>query len=166
MRNIVFTFTAAVFLLARCAFAQFPGAAPSQPEQTRVTPLPLSGRSGDTGSATATQTPIPGTTTSVNTLNSSIQVQGPYAGSASSVEKRPFSGKLSLQEAIQRGLEYNLGPIGLAQAIRQARGQQKNARSALLPNVNATFRETDLKTDLQALGIRVPFLPAVVGPFN
>jgi outer membrane protein TolC len=164
MRNLVFT--AAIFLLAPCAFAQFPGAASSQSESTRPTLLPLSGRTGDQGSATATETPIPGTTTSVNTLNSSIQVQGPYAGSASSVEKRPFSGKLSLQEAIQRGLEYNLGPVGLAQAIRQARGQQKNAKAALLPNVNAAFRENYLTTDLQAIGIRVPFLPAVVGPFT
>ena len=164
MRNIVII--TLIFLFAHAALAQFPGAAPSQSQPTRPTQLPLSGRTADTGSAAATQTPIPGTTTSVNTLNSSIQVQGPYSGSASSVAKRPFSGKLSLEEAIQRGLEYNLGPIGLAHAIRQARGQQKNAKSALLPNVNAAFRENYLTTDLQAIGIRVPFLPAVVGPFN
>ena len=164
MRNIVFT--VAIFLFARCMFAQFPGAASAQSGSTRAAQLPLSGRSGNTGSATAAQTPVPGTTTSVNTLNSSIQVQGPYAGSASSVANRPFSGRLSLKEAIQRGLDYNLGPVGLAQAIRQARGQQKSAKSALLPNVSAAFRENYLTTDLQAIGIRVPFLPAVVGPFN
>src|SRR5579883_749739 len=159
-------FIAAIFLFAHSGFAQLPGAASAQSEPTRPIQLPLSGRAGDQGSASATETPIPGTTTSVNTLNSSIQVQGPYAGSASSVQKRPFSGKLTLEDAIQRGLEFNLGPVGLAQALRQARGQQKNAKSVLLPNVNAAFRENELKTDLQALGIRVPFLPAVVGPFN
>lgn len=164
MRNIVFI--AAIFLFAHCALAQLPGSAPAQSEPTRPTQLPLSGRSGNEGSATATQTPVPGTTTSVNTLNPEIQVQGPYAGSAASVAKAPFSGKLSFTEAIQRGLDYNLGPVGLAQAIRQARGQQKNAKAALLPNVSAAFRETDLKFDLQTLGIQVPFLPAVVGPFS
>jgi outer membrane protein TolC len=159
-------FIAAIFLFARAAFAQFPGIEASQSEPTRAAQLPLSGRTVDQGSATATQTPIPGTTTSVNTLNSSIVVQGPYAGSASSVATRPFSGKLSLQEAIQRGVNYNLGPVGLTQAVRQSRGLQKNARAVLLPNVNAAFRENFQITDLQALGIRSPLIPAVVGPYG
>jgi outer membrane protein TolC len=157
---------AAVISCVNRALAQLPGQASSQSQPTPPAQLPLSGRSANSGSATATQTPVPGTTTSVNTLNSSIQVQGPYTGSASSVAKMPFSGRLSFHEAIVRGLNYNLGPVGIEQAMRQARGLQRTARASLLPNVNATFRENELKTDLQALGIRVPFLPAVVGPFN
>ena len=74
------------------------------------------------------QTPVPGLTSSVNTLNTSIQVQGPYAGSVAGTAK-PFSGKLSLREAVARGLEYNLGAEGLTQAMRQARGQARVARS-------------------------------------
>jgi outer membrane protein TolC len=131
-----------------------------------ATQLPLSGRAGQAGSAAAVQTPIPGTTTSVNTLNTSVQVQGTFAGSASSIERMPFSGKLSLHEAIERGLASNLGAVGLASAVRQAKGQQRVARSVLLPNLNGAFRENYLTQDLAALGIRVPFLPAVVGPIN
>src|SRR5215468_9894754 len=51
-------------------------------EGTQANPLPLSGRSGQVGSVTATQLPVPGTTTSVNTINPTVQVQGPYGGSA------------------------------------------------------------------------------------
>src|SRR5579863_4701115 len=78
--------------------------------------LPLSGRSGQNGSVTPAQTPVPGVTTSVNTLNTTVQVQGPYAGSASSISKSPFSGKLSLRDAVERGLAYNLGSVGLNNA--------------------------------------------------
>ena len=78
-----------------------------------LNPLPLSGRPAGNGSVSSTQTAIPGTTTSVNTLNPAIEVQGPYTGSAKSAERTPFSGKLSLREAIQRGTQYNLGAVGI-----------------------------------------------------
>ena len=152
-------------LIAFPAFAQL-GGAPSGSGGSSAVQLPLSGRSGASGSVTATQTPLGGTTTSVNTLNTNIQVQGPYAGSNSSVSSAPFSGKLSLKEAVDRALAHNLGAVGLAQAVRQARGQERVSRSALMPNLNGTVRENYLTQDLQALGIRVPFLPAVVGPIN
>ncbi len=132
--------------------------------------LPLSGRTGQSGSVTATQTPIPGTTTSVNTLNTNIQTQGPYSGSA--LSKTQFDGKLSLHDAIERGLEYNLGTVGLNQAVRQARGQQRVARSSLLPNISAALKEDVQQTNLRALGVRIDSpiagfsIPSVVGPFN
>ena len=44
-----------------------------------ATPLPVSGRTSQSGGVIATQAPIPGTTTSVTTLNPSVQVQGAYA---------------------------------------------------------------------------------------
>ena len=135
-------------------------------------PLPLSGRPAGNGSVSSTQTSVPGTTTSVNTLNPSIQVQGPYAGSANSTGKIPFSGKLSLREAIERGITYNLGAVGLSQAVRQSHGQSRVARSALLPNLNSGLNEAVEQVDLRALGVRfgspVPgfSIPSVVGPFN
>jgi outer membrane protein TolC len=141
-----------------------------------VTQIPLSGRTAATGSAATTQTPIPGATTSVNTINTTVQVSGPFAGSAPTILKEQFSGNLSFREAIQRGLEYNLGTIGLATAVRQARGQAVVSRSSLLPNLNGTVSEHYLTQSLQVLGIqgalsssfggRGLFLPAVVGPIN
>jgi len=153
-------------LLTPCMLnAQLGGGAPAGSTST-ATQLPLSGRTAQSGSAVAAQTPLPGTTTSVNTLNTTVQVTGPYVGSASSVAKMPFTGKLSLNEALHRGLAFNLGAVGLSTAVRQARGQARVARSALLPNLNGAFRENYLTQDLAALGIKVPFLPAVVGPIN
>jgi outer membrane protein TolC len=54
----------------------------------------------------------------------------------------------------------------MANAIKQAHGQERVARSALMPNLNGAFRENYLTEDLQALGIRIPNLPAVIGPLS
>ncbi|HLW51768.1 MAG TPA: TolC family protein [Candidatus Angelobacter sp.] len=145
--------------------------APAASTQTSVAnQVPLSGRTAATGSVVATQSPVPGATTSVNTINPTVQVQGAYAGSVRSTGKRPFSGKLSLREAVERGLEYNLGGVGLSLAVRQAHGQAAVVRSALMPNVNGSLAETVQQTDLAASGLRIrsPLFafPTIVGPFN
>lgn len=162
-----------IFLLsvsARSAHGQFGAAAAQSQQASSANPLPLSGRSAASGGVVATQTAVPGTTTSVNTLNPTVQVAGAFSGSANSTSARPFSGKLSLQEAVDRAVEYNLGTVGMAQAIRQVHGQARVARSALLPNVTADFSETDETVNLAALGVRFGFsgfnVPTVVGPFN
>ena len=118
----------------------------------------------------ATQTPVPGTTSSVNTLNTTVQVQGPYSGSARS--DKPFSGALSLREAVERGLEYNLGAVGLNTAVRQSQAQARISRSALLPNLNGSLRENIQQTNLRALGLRISApipgfsIPSIAGPYN
>ena len=159
----------ALNLSAAFAHAQF-GAAAQSSRETEANPLPLSGRGGAGGGVVATQTAIPGTTTSVNTLNPAIQVSGAYSGSANSTATRPFSGKLSLQEAMDRAIEYNLGSVGMTQAMRQMHGQARVARSALLPNLTGDFAETEETVNLAAIGVRFNApgfsIPAVVGPFN
>jgi outer membrane protein TolC len=159
-------------LFETAAFAQF-GAPSGSSTGSQANQVPLSGRTGESGSVTATQAPVAGTTNSVNTINPSIQTAGPYAGSALSTSKMPFSGKLSLRDAVARGLEYNLGQVGLSAAIRQAHGQTLVARSALMPNLNGSLSENVQQVDLKADGLRFssPFpgiggIPSVVGPFN
>lgn len=161
----------AVVAFTGSAFAQFTSTG-GQSQGSQAAPLPLSGRTGQSGGVTATQSPVPGTTTSVNTLNPTVQESGAFAGSANSTAKLPFSGKLSLSEAVQRGLAYNLGAVGMTEAVRQAQAQSKIARSALLPNLSGNLSETVQQTDLAALGVRfsapIPgfSLPTIVGPFN
>jgi len=158
-------------LLQTAAFGQF-GPSGGQSAGTQANQVPLSGRTGQAGSVTAAQSPVAGTTNSVNTINPSIQTAGPYTGSELSTAKMPFSGKLSLREAVARGLEYNLGAVGLTLAMRQAHGQAQVVRSALMPNVSGSLSETVQQTDLKAAGLRIssPFpgfgIPSVVGPFN
>ena len=160
-----------LILFAIPCFAQFAPAG-GQGTGSQANQIPLSGRTAQTGSVTATQTPVPGTTNSVNTINPAIQAQGPYTGSSASTPAMPFSGQLNLQDAIRRGLSYNLGPVGLAQAVRQARGQERDTRSALLPNVNGSLSETVQEINLKAQGLRfsspIPGfgIPTIVGPFN
>ena len=163
-------FAFAFSLSTTSAYAQFGAAAAQQQQGAQANPLPLSGRAGANGGVIATQTAIPGTTTSVNTLNPTVQVSGAFVGSANSTAARPFSGKLSLQEAIERAVEYNLGAVGMTEALRQVHGQTRVARSALLPNINGDFTETEETVNLAALGVRFNApgfsIPTVVGPFN
>ena len=149
------------------------GSAGGSSQGSQATPLPVSGRTGQSGGVVATQSAIPGTTTSVTTLNPQVQVQGEYSGSANSTAKMPFSGSLSLREAVQRGIAYNLGAIGTAQAARQAHAQSTIARSALMPNISGYLQDTEETTNLAAFGLHFNLpassgfsIPSLVGPFN
>ncbi len=123
--------------------------------------LPISGRNA-AGSVGSVQQSVPGATASVNTLNGSVQTQGTFSGSVQGGP--PLTGKLTLQDAVNRALASNLGAIGLSHALRQARGQDHISRSALRPNISGVFRENYFTQNLQALGFRLPGLPAVIGP--
>ena len=155
---------------AGSALAQPSPSGSSSASASSAVALPASGRNNNGGSVGATEQPVPGTTTSVNTLNPTVQISGPYSGSARSTTAMPFSGKLSLQEALQRGLAYNLGAVGLTHTVRQDSAQVTVARSALLPNLNGSLNENVEQTDLAALGLRVSVpgfrIPTIVGPFN
>ena len=157
-----------VIAFASYAAAQFGGAAPAP--TTQAAPLPLSGRNAQGGGVVATQSAVPSTTTSVNTLNSTVSVQGAYSGSTSSAAQLPFSGKLSLAEAIQRALQHNLGAVGSTYALLQARGQAHAARSALMPNLRADVNDVEETFNIRSIGFNfsVPgfSLPSLVGPFN
>jgi outer membrane protein TolC len=163
--NLFLIFVAA----AEVAVAQFPGASPT-PSTPAPIALPASGRSNPAGAVGIGEQPVAGTTTSVNTLNPTVQISGPYSGSAPSGPAKPFNGALSLQEALDRALAYNLGAIGMQQTVRQNNAQVRMARSALLPNINSSLSETVTQTDLAAFGLRFNSpqfrVPEVVGPFN
>jgi len=155
----------ALLLLSSASLAQTTNS--SQPNITTATQVPLSGRTDQNGSVQTEQSAVPGTTQSVNTLNATVSVQGPYAGSV--LSDKPLTGPLSFREAVARGINYNLGEIGLSNSAMQAHGQMRVARSALLPNINGSFREVDQQTNLAALGLRGAHFPlptTVVGPYN
>ena len=163
-------FTAVVLSVASAAFAQLTGGG-GQSSGSQPALVPLSGRTSAGGSVVASQTPIPGATASVDTINPTVQVQGPFSGSLPST-RRPFTGALALRDAIDRGLDYNLGAVSLSNVVRQARGQRAVARSALLPNLMADLTQIRQQVNLAAFGFRFssPFpgftFPTVVGPFN
>ena len=150
------------------AAGQMPSASASS--GSRPLQLPLSARQVSGVSVQQTATPPQGA--SVNTVNVQIQAQGPYSGSV--IGANPPSGtvSLTLADAVRRGLESNLGIVGAGTASRQARAERLLARSALLPNVNASASENAEKLNLavegftsSAFGTAVPF-PTTVGPFH
>jgi outer membrane protein TolC len=132
--------------------------------------LPASGRALQSGSVNTTQsTSNAGGQNSVNLIDSSVNIQGPYQGSVPTGTDTKTVIDLSLQEALRRALNFNLGVVNATEGMRQARAQRLTFLSQLLPNVNGGFRETVEQTDLVALGLRpsiFPGIPSVIGPYN
>ena len=140
--------------------------------QTRATQLPLSGRE-QTGTSVQ-QSATPGVGSSVNTLNTQVNIQGAYSGSAIDPNPPAAAVTLTLAEAVRRGLEFNLGKIGADAASRQAEAQRLSARSSLLPTISAGASENAAKVNLaaegfsaSAFGVSSGFnFPTTVGPFH
>src|SRR5579885_2268685 len=120
------------------------------PPAARAVQLPLSGRASQPGEVQTVQNPLPGTLQSVNTITSTVGVQGSYRGSIvrASVPGPPL--RLSLDEAIRRGLEYNLGAESNRNLVRQARGVRSVERSELLPHLAAQLLLVEQQESLAA----------------
>ena len=74
---------------------------------------------------------------------------------------------LTLRDAINRALRYNLGTIESGENVTAARGERLLALSNLLPQVSAGVSENVNQVSIATLGIKnVPQIPRVIGPFN
>lgn len=73
---------------------------------------------------------------------------------------------LTLRDAINMALQYNLGQIEAGENTRIARGQRLRALSALLPTITAGAAENVEQVSAATLGINVPQIPQVIGPFS
>jgi outer membrane protein TolC len=89
-----------------------------------------------------------------------------YQGSI--VKKAPVPGvlPLSLDQAIQMGLQYNLGLVLSGVNAGSAGAQQLQQLQALLPTVNATAKEAAQQVNLQAEGLKIPGFPSIIGPYG
>jgi len=109
------------------------------------------------------------TTSIPNAPGQGQPAQGEFAGSVAS-EPVPGVVRISLQDAIDRGLKQNLGVLLSNADIRSSRGQRWEQLSALLPHVTAGPSITASQINLAELGItlHLPGLsfPASVGPFS
>jgi outer membrane protein TolC len=143
------------------------------PPPTRAVQLPVSGRTTQEGSVNTVQNPLPSGLQSVNTVTSTVQVQGAYQGSVPSALTAGPGIALSLDDALRRGLQYNLGGVGFQNSVRQAEALRMIERSELLPTVTAGLSVTEEQINLAALGFSgaafagtgIAF-PTVVGPFH
>jgi outer membrane protein TolC len=136
---------------------------------TRPVQLPLSGR--QSAEVTVHQSaPIP----SGSSANIQVQIPGGFAGSIPTSETNPDAFDLTLDEAVRRGLEANLGIVSSTLGLAASKAQQAEARSSLLPNINLNVSENAAKVDLAAEGFSASAFgvgggfnfPATVGPFH
>src|ERR1700732_3782882 len=75
--------------------------------------------------------------------------------------------RMSLRDAINMALRYNLGAIESGENAQIARGQRLIALSYLLPQVSAGVSENFAQTSLATLGIKhLPGIPNVLGPYS
>ena len=73
---------------------------------------------------------------------------------------------LTLRDAITMAVRYNLGQIESGENARIAHGQRLHAMSTLLPQINAGAAENVEQFSASTLGIKVPQVPSVIGPFS
>jgi outer membrane protein TolC len=78
--------------------------------------------------------------------------------------------RLTLDDAIARGLDHNLGPLLAAEDVRRARAVRAADLGELLPRAYAGVRESTRQINLDAFGFSGSIgggdVPSVVGPFD
>jgi outer membrane protein TolC len=82
----------------------------------------------------------------------SAGVQSPFSGSVPSTKLTSGVLDLSVDDAIDRGLKYNLGIVLSGQSTAQARAARLKELSNLLPQLTGSVRESAIKINLQAEG--------------
>jgi len=98
------------------------------------------------------------------------QSQSPFLGSVPTGQPTGTVLELSLKEAFERALKYNLGAVESSQDTRAAHAARLRSLNALLPNLSARVSSTVEQINLKSLGFNLHFpginIPTVVGPFG
>ena len=98
------------------------------------------------------------------------QTQNSFRGSVPSGQATGTTLDLSLKEAFERALKYNLGVIESGQNTRVAHAVRLRSLNALLPNLSARVSGTIEQINLKANGFSFSFpgvrIPTIVGPFG
>lgn len=93
--------------------------------------------------------------------------QNPFLGGRISGKPVDSDLPLSLQQAIDRGLEYNLGLFVSTQQARAARASRLESLSDLLPKIRGRVTESVQQINLAAFGFPPnPQIPSILGPFT
>jgi outer membrane protein TolC len=89
--------------------------------------------------------------------------------SLTAAAQQPAPYRITLQEAIQKGLQANLGVLVAGTRVEEAEGARlRSLSAALLPRVNVQSYANAQNRDLRAFGFSLPGIPIpdVVGPFS
>jgi outer membrane protein TolC len=144
-----------------------------QTQAPQAVQLPSSGRATQSGgSVNSQQMTSEGTGASV--VQPSVTVTGNYQGSVAgpAVPSGPL--RLSLADAVKRGLQANLGIVTAGVSSSTIRAERAQALSQLFPQITASIGITETQINLAAYGLNElgsasagasPF-PTIVGPFH
>ena len=110
-------------------------------------------------SSTTTQSSSPGV--SLPSLN-----QNPFLGSVPAGKATTEVIPISFSDAINRGLQQNLGLLLSQDSTLAARGQRWKELSNLLPNLSAGVTESLQTVSLAQFGFTIPGVPQIIGPYN
>jgi outer membrane protein TolC len=106
-------------------------------------------------------------------LGGLLRAQGPPGGASpflGSVPQGKATGEelpLTLSDAIESGLKYNLGTLLSSQGVRAARGAHVVALGKLMPNLSAGATESAQQINLAGFGFPgLPGIAPIVGPFG
>lgn len=101
-------------------------------------------------------------------VSSILSTQSPYLGSVpeGKATKTPIS--LSIRDALERGLRFNLGLIESDLGTLSSHSERLKSLSRLLPDLRVSLSQTVEQVDLRAQGIKIniPGVPQIVGPFG
>jgi outer membrane protein TolC len=93
--------------------------------------------------------------------------ENPFFGGVATEKPAPEPIPLSLQSAIRRGLEHNLGVLIAEQHHAYAEGGRWRALSDLLPNLRTETFEASQQINLATFGFTgFPGTPQIIGPFS
>jgi outer membrane protein TolC len=124
------------------------------------------------GSALSVQQPSNAGTslpTSNTPVSTGLDTQGPFFGSRTQGQPTGAVIDLTILDAINRGLQNNLGLFLTERGTDQARAARLQALSGLLPHVRAGVSEQVQQINLAALGLptnSIPGIKPIVGPFG
>jgi outer membrane protein TolC len=103
-----------------------------------------------------TSHPIDPATGTTNPSARATQNLNPYLGSTPDGKVVDEEIKLTLQDAVTRGLKFNLGLIDSEQADAQARAQREHAFAELLPQISSRAEQTYQQVSYKELNIKLP----------
>lgn len=90
----------------------------------------------------------------------------PYAGSLPQGTATGEPIDLSIEQALDMGLKYNLGLYLSDRVTDQARAARLKALSELMPNLNGSVSEELQRVNLKSFGFTFPGFPSSIGPFG
>jgi outer membrane protein TolC len=155
-RRHVCAILAAVLPLAWSLFA-----AAQEIDDSGTSPAPVFG-------SISTPRPINPATDTTNPSARATQTLNPYLGSTSDGKVIDGEIRISLENAIARGLRFNFGLIDSQQADAGARAEREHALSQLLPQISARAQQSYSQLSYKTLNIKLPgiILPPTTGNFG